>query len=140
MSTILTRGLARKRKLSLPVEQVFNANVRLCLISPTATADHYSAEVEGELLVRSSRQPFLDCARILVERGCDTNSILVMRRPGSDVNCLVGKIGVAAKLVVADSRHGTPKFRPHPGVVAARPIRLNGSRLSPVPVSASSAL
>ncbi len=88
MTTYTKRDLARKRKLSLPVEQLFNSNVRLVVVSPSGAPDHYSAEVDGEIVCTSSRTPFCDAARILLSRGVDSNSWLILRHKGSDTELL----------------------------------------------------
>ena len=48
-------------------------------ISPSNAPGHFGAIVNGELLVRSSRTPFCDAARVLLDRGVDSNSWLVLR-------------------------------------------------------------
>jgi hypothetical protein len=92
-----------------PAIQQWSSGVRLCIVAPTEHPGHFSAEVNGELIVQSSGQPFCDAARMLVERGCDTNSTLIMRHAGSDTNCLIGKIGIAAKLTVAEGERDAPR-------------------------------
>jgi len=44
--------------------QQWSNEVRLCTISPNGAPDHFDAVVNGELLVRSSRTPFCDVARV----------------------------------------------------------------------------
>ena len=69
----------------------------------------YSAHTEsGRLLVRSSSVPFCDAARELIRIGYSPESMLVMRREGSQVEALRGRIGPAAGLTVEDGR-----FVPH---------------------------
>jgi hypothetical protein len=85
-----------------PAVQQFSDQVRLCLVRPNGALDRSDAIVNDELLVTSRRTPFTDAARVLVGRGCDTNSILIRRHVGSDTNCLIAKLGVAAKLTVKE--------------------------------------
>jgi hypothetical protein len=120
MKEITQRGPTRKTLLcngrDPAAQQQWSNEVRLVVIAPTDQPGCYSGTVNGELLVLSSRTPFLDAARVLVERGCDTNSILIGRHAGSDTNALIAKIGVAARLTVEENRHGTPTFRPYRAV------------------------
>ncbi len=68
----------------------------------------YTAGLEGDdrVPVASSRQPFLDSARKLIERGYDPEAVMVMRYAGSDTKSLRSKVGVAARLTV-DEHNGT---------------------------------
>src|SRR5262245_28665189 len=104
------RSLLPRNGLDYPAVQQWSNEVRLCLIKPNGAPDRYDAIVNGELLVTSSRTPFTDAARVLVGRGCDTNSILILRHFGSDTNCLIAKIGIAAKLTVKEPDRGRAHF------------------------------
>ena len=95
---------------SQPAIQLYNSNVRLIEVTPT-TPGCFSAAVNGEILVISSRQPFFDACRSLLNAGADPNSWVVMRHAGSDVEALRGKLGILAKLSVEDDRLGRPNFR-----------------------------
>jgi hypothetical protein len=55
-----------------------------------------------EVLVDSSRQPFVDAARALIERGYDPTSILEMKHEGSDIVALRGPLLKAARLSVEE--------------------------------------
>jgi len=114
MLQLLPTRIARKPNHSVrpspPAVQSFNANVRLVEIAPT-TASCFSATVNGELLVLSSRQPLLDACRYLLRAGADPNSWIVMRHAGIEVESLRGKIGILAGLTVEDDHLGRPKFR-----------------------------
>src|SRR5262245_168243 len=90
--------------------QVYNGNIRLIEIAPTGPGC-FSAKVNGDVLILSSRQPLLDACRHLLELGADPNSWVVMRHSGSEVESLRGKLGVLAKLAVEDDTLGQPKFR-----------------------------
>jgi hypothetical protein len=91
----------------------------------------FSSRLEGadRYLVPSSRSPFFDAARRLLDLG-HAPTVLVMRHEGSSTESLRTTIGDAARLSVTDSRHGTPVLRPfrkaQPGVVAAPPTRQTG--------------
>ena len=101
MPLIPPHALARKRRLLSPVEQQWSSEVRLVTIAPVGNG-HFSAELARDKVVLSSRMPFCDAARVLLDRGADSNSWLVLRRSGSDTDCLRGKVGVIAKLTVAE--------------------------------------
>jgi len=101
------RDLSRKGKCNsnlprngrrLAAVQQWSNEVRLCIISPNGAPGHFDAAVNGELLVRSSRTSFCDAARVLLDRGVDSNSWLFLRDGGSDINRLRGKVGVVAKI------------------------------------------
>lgn len=117
MSFIYTHALARKRRLSPPIEQQWSSEVRLVTIAPAGNPGHFSAEVAGEKVVTSSCTPFCDAARVLLNRGADSNSWLILRYAGFDTNCLRSKIGIAARLSVrkigrpgsSSTRHGRPR-------------------------------
>jgi hypothetical protein len=91
--------------------QQWSNEVRLCAISPSNAPGHFEAVVNGELLVRSSTVPFCDAARVLLDRGVDSNSWLILRHAGSDIDSLRAKVGVAAKLTVAEGARDAPRFR-----------------------------
>ena len=80
-------------------------------VTPTAKrSGRYDARLsDGRVLVTASKQPFVDAARRLIDIGYDPATVLVMRHPGSDTDCLTAQIGVAAKLRVKEDRNG-PRF------------------------------
>jgi hypothetical protein len=82
----------------------------LCLVRPNGAPNHSDAIVNDERLVISSRTPFTDAARVLVGRGCDTNSILILRQFESDTNCLIAKLGIAPNLTVKEPDRGRAHF------------------------------
>jgi hypothetical protein len=65
----------------------------------------------GELLVRSSRQPFVDAARALIEKGCDPTAMLEMKHAGRDIVALRGPLLKATRLSVEEGVNG-PRFVP----------------------------
>src|SRR5262249_47617787 len=76
----------------------------------TATRNgRFHATLNGELLT-TSRQPLLDGARELLERGYDPNTRIVMRHDGSKVDALPSTIGAAAKLTVEERAHRRIRF------------------------------
>jgi hypothetical protein len=68
-------------------------------------------EANGQLLVRSSRQPFLDAARELIAQGHDPSLTLIMRHRGSDVPALRASIGTASRLTVDEDRARAPRIK-----------------------------
>jgi hypothetical protein len=86
----------------------------------------------GELLVGSSRQPFVDSARVLLEKGYDPNVTLQMVHAGSQVVALRARLGKAAKLSVEEGVNG-PRF------VAFRKDLKPCVDASPIPSDASPA-
>ena len=73
----------------------------------------------GERLLCTSRQPFLDAARVLLAEGADPSATLVMMR--GDTVSLRGPIGRAAKLSVSEATNdGKPRF------VSYRPFKQAG--------------
>jgi hypothetical protein len=80
-------------------------------VSPIRTPGRFQASLAStdDLLVRSSRQPFLDAARVLVGHGYDPLMILEMKHAGSDTVALRALLGKAAKLTVEEGPNG-PRF------------------------------
>src|SRR5262245_46726042 len=69
-------------------------------VAPVNQRDRFSARLDGRLLVKSSRTPFCDAARLLIAEGLDPSCTLVMRHRGSEVDVLRARLGVAAGLTV----------------------------------------
>jgi hypothetical protein len=83
---------------------------------PANPPRHYrfEARLEGNARVLCvSHQPFVDAARVLVDRGYDPTEILEMRHEGSETIALTEQLGVAAKLIVEESANGGPRFAQH---------------------------
>jgi len=80
------------------------------VISPARKPGRFLGYVDGELIVQS-RQPFLDGARVLLERGHAPSIPYNMRRANSDVPSFVTTtIGHAAELRVDEARTRFRKF------------------------------
>lgn len=71
---------------------------------------HSAALSDGTLLLESSASPFLEGCRRLLALGYAPEARAVMRRPGSDEDCLRSTIGGAARLSV--SERGFSGYRP----------------------------
>ena len=144
MREIIQRATPRNRLLPrngkhLPPVQLFSNEVRLVTVSPNGAPGHFDAVIDGELMVASSRQPFTDTARVLLDRGVDSNSWLIQRHAGSDVDALRGKVGIAAKLTVKEPDRGQVHFARYvpfgPSPVAPR-VAQSGKSNHPVVTSA----
>lgn len=93
----------------------------------------YEARLLGESEpIAVSETPFLDAARALLARGEDPQTVIVMQRASSDVECLRSTIGAAAKLTVREDSSRRPMF------VAYEPFSSAGIA-APVEVPARSA-
>jgi hypothetical protein len=106
---------------------------RLVIIVSPISPGHFAARLEttNELLVGSSRQPFLDAARVPISQGYDGNAILVMKYLGSDIIALKAPLAKAAKLGVEEGPNG-PRFVPFrtgPKRRVAAPPMLRASRV-----------
>jgi len=84
----------------------------------------YDAFYQGRYLC-SSTVPFIDSCRALVAQGLDPKLPAVMRRVGSDVDALRGRLGAVANVEISAAGNGQPVFRrPRRGVMAP-PMRLS---------------
>jgi hypothetical protein len=92
-------------------------NVVMITVTPTARRPgHYDARLEdGCVIVKASRQPFLDAARALINRGADPSTILEMWHDGAAHHALRAQLGHAAKLAVEERNIGgkPPRFVPY---------------------------
>ena len=92
----------------------------------------------GERVLHSAtRQPLLDCARILLGEGADPTARIEMRHAGAEYVALSSTIGAAAKLTVEElTNNGVPRFRTwraFDGVLdveGTSPVDLNGERVA----------
>jgi hypothetical protein len=97
------------------------------------------ARLDDRLLC-TSRQPFLDAARVLVSEGLDPDAVLSVRHAGSAVVALSARLGVAAKLTVNESGTRFVVWKAHPRVSQARIIGLDEPEAIPAPEDASTAI
>jgi hypothetical protein len=103
---IVRRYDAADRALFPELEQT----MREQKLTRTAAALHL-AETTNELLVGSSRHPFVDAARVLIKNGHDPHAVLLMKHAGSDIVALKAPLAKAAKLSVEEGPNG-PRFVP----------------------------
>jgi hypothetical protein len=88
----------------------------LIIVSETNHGGRFHATLgDSTPLLKSSRTPLLDSARILLARRYDPNTRLVMRHLGSTIDALTTTVGTAAKLTVQDNGVGKPTFCRHHG-------------------------
>ena len=66
---------------------------------------------DGTILVGSSRQPFLDAARVLIASGYDPDSWLESWRPGATAFALRGRLKIAAALTVDETKTAFAKWK-----------------------------
>jgi hypothetical protein len=80
---------------------------------------------DGRPLLSSSRQPFLDAARVLLAEGA-----IAMRHRGSATIAMTSTVGEAAKLTVKEGPNGPRfrKWRPFPADRSARTDRTGSLR------------
>jgi hypothetical protein len=81
----------------------------LLIVEPIGR-DRFAARLDGRLLVRSSRTPLCDAARVLIAEGADPDSIIVMRHAGSSVDSFRARLSVAAALAVEERESRAPRF------------------------------
>jgi hypothetical protein len=81
------------------------------VVSPVPGAPGcFEARLDGDCIVASSRTPFCDAAKRLIDLGYDRTAILRMMHAGNTTVCLRASLGVAAAQTVEESAHG-PMFR-----------------------------
>src|SRR5437763_8033347 len=87
----------------------------------------FDALVDG-LVLLTSAQPLCDSARILIAKGCNPDSFLIMRRDGRKNWDLRATLKVAAALTVSANDTTFRQWRPMPADLRGR-ISDNGSSL-----------
>lgn len=79
-------------------------------VSPTTgRPGFFDCALNGAIIV-TSRQPFLDAARVLLADGVNPSAVLVMIHAASGVQSLRAKISDAARLDVRTRHDGPPVF------------------------------
>ena len=77
---------------------------------------------DGTVLVVSSRQPFLDAARVLIGAGYEPDSWLEGWRPGATAFALRARLGIAAGLTVDETKTVFAKWKPFSSSAVASSI------------------
>jgi hypothetical protein len=68
--------------------------------------DAYAAWLDGRLIHKASRQPFLEVARVLIAAGHDPATFVSMRHAGSNVDSLRSTIGTRGPKPFLAIMHG----------------------------------
>ena len=89
-------------------------------------AGRFMACLGERVILKSSRQPLLDAARVLLAEGVDPKACIQMRHAGSKHVALSATVGKAAKLTV-DEHSGTvfAKWRPLSVSAVSPPMRFD---------------
>src|SRR5262245_4492367 len=80
-------------------------------IKPAKTPEHFVIRVGDVILSRSTRCPFLDGCRRLLQLGHAPGAVAVMRHEGNDIDALRSTIGAAARLTVSEEGNRPPRFK-----------------------------
>jgi hypothetical protein len=105
------------------------------IVDPVGHRGRSRAQLDGRVLVASSRTPFCDAARVLVAEGFDPATRIVMRHAGSATNALTATMGGAAQLTVEEGDR-VPYFRRwRPSPRAARVPGIAPNNLPATPVA-----
>jgi len=111
------------------------------ILEPVNRRGRSSASLpDGTVLVGSSRQPFLDAARVLIAAGYDPDSWLEGWRPGSTAFALRARLGVASGLTVDETRTVFAPWKPFSPSAVSPSIRHPEEAATITPAAASSAL
>jgi hypothetical protein len=78
---------------------------------------------DGTILVRSSRQPFLDAARALLDSGYPATTWIEGWRPGAATFALRGQLGAAADLTVDETKTRFARWKPFSSSAVAPSMR-----------------
>ena len=78
---------------------------------------------DGTILVRSSRQPFLDAARALLDAGYPATTWIEGWRSGATTFALRAQLGVAAGLTVDESKTCFARWKPFSSSAVASSMR-----------------
>src|SRR5262245_51465683 len=90
----------------------------------------FEARLGDRVISKSTRQPLLDAARILLAEGADPETPIAMRHAGADHAALRSTVGAAARLTVVERDHGNRPvlelWRPRPSFAGASPSGFYG--------------
>ena len=96
-------------------------NEVITVVATPASSGRFDAHIDGRYIL-TSPSPLLDVARILIERGTDPETRIVMRHAGTDYDAAWGRLGDLAGLRVTTAGDGRPILR-RQDVAAALPVR-----------------
>jgi hypothetical protein len=101
-----------------------NATIKISLERVNRHGQSSAKLPDGTLLVRRSRQAFLDSARTLISAGCDPDIWLEGWRPGSTSFDLRARLGIAGGLTVDETRTVFAPWKPFsPSAVAPQTLQ-----------------
>jgi hypothetical protein len=80
-------------------------------VKPASKPGYFSVSLATKTIIKSSRIPFLDAARRLLDLGFPLNATLVMRHAGSEIDALRAPLAGAAQLSVAEGNRASPHFQ-----------------------------
>lgn len=88
-------------------------------------------------ILKSSRQPLLDAARVLAGEGVSPNARIAIRHAGANHVALSSTIGTAARLTV-DEHNGTvfAKWKPYPRSAVPPPMPFGNDQVPRIPPEA----
>jgi hypothetical protein len=109
---------ADARQLTTPA-----ATIKIILAAVNRRGRSWASLLDGTVLVASSRQPFLDAARVLVDKGYDPDCWLEGWRAGATVFALRARLGIAAGLTVDETRTGLATWKAFSSSAVASSIR-----------------
>jgi len=96
--------------------------IRIILESVNRRGQSSASLPDGTVLVASSRQPFLDAARVLITAAYHPDSWLEGWRPGSTGFALRARLGIAAGLTVDETKTVFAKWKPFSSSAVASSI------------------
>ena len=96
--------------------------IRIILESVNRRGRSSASLPDGTVLVASSRQPFLDAARVLITAAYHPDSWLEGWRPGSTGFALRARLGIAAGLTVDETKTVFAKWKPFSSSAVASSI------------------
>ena len=81
------------------------------LVYPAGSSGSYAAEVDGLVVVKSSKTPLLTTARHLLANDSSCRDCpIAMRHRGTDYVALSSTVGLAARCTIEDGASGRPMF------------------------------
>src|SRR5882762_8721168 len=113
---------AQRRKANAGQPSNPPATIKIVLESVNRRGRSSASLPDGTVLVGSSRQPFLDAARVLIAAGYDPDSWLEGWRPGATAFALRARLGIAAGLTVDETKTVFAKWKPFSSSAVASSI------------------
>jgi len=100
-----------------------SATIKIFLDAINQRGRSSASLLDGTVLVRSSRQAFLDAARVLIASGYDPTAALEGWRVGATAFALRARLGAAAGLTVDETKTVFAKWKPFSPSAASPSIR-----------------